>query len=192
MLDRLDFVAEMDAISSGPWKAKVKEALGLTATEHNFNRKKKITFGQDFWIRLMDLFESDVENPGMISVEFWCYLFLRVVTAIFIIPGWVLLGLLSFGWLWPPQIREHLFTSTITKHSEIAEEDELRKRAVENLRSEVKVLKEDLMQELAVDRSQLVQLKSQIAERKAEISNEMKHIKRIMTMLFEQHSTFAE
>jgi len=190
--NRLDFVAEMDAISSGPWKAKLKEYLGLNVAERNFDHKKKVTFGQDFWIRLMDLFESDVENTGMFSVEFWCYLFLRVVTAIFLIPGWILLGLLSLGWLWPPQIREHLFTSTITKNSDIAEDDEQRKRAVENLRSEVKILKEDLMQELAVDRSQLVQLKSQVTERKTEIANEMKHIKRIMTMLFEQHSAFAE
>mmetsp|Transcript_10528 Transcript_10528/g.14774 ORF Transcript_10528/g.14774 Transcript_10528/m.14774 type:complete len:811 (-) Transcript_10528:2351-4783(-) len=190
--NRLDFVAEMDAISSGPWKVKVKESLGINVSERNIDHKKKVTFGQEFWIRLMDLFESDVENTGMLSVEFWCYLFLRVVTAIFIFPGWIFLGLISFGWLWPPQIREHLFTSTITKNSDIAEDEEQRKRAVENLRSEVKILKEDLMQELAVDRSQLVQLKSQVTERKTEIANEMKHIKRIMTMLFEQHSAFAE
>ena len=49
-------------------------------------------------------------------------------------------------------------------------------------------MREDLEQELAVDRTQVVQMKSQIDHRRTEIDNEMKNIKRIVTMLFEQQA----
>jgi hypothetical protein len=42
---------------------------------------------------------------------------------------------------------------------------------------------------MAIDRTQVVQLKSSVAERKLEIQSEMKHIKRIVAMLFEQQSS---
>jgi hypothetical protein len=45
------------------------------------------------------------------------------------------------------------------------------------------------LQELAIDRTYLVQMKSLVAERKLEIQSEMKHIKRIVTMLFEQQGS---
>jgi len=48
-----------------------------------------------------------------------------------------------------------------------------------------------LVQELARDRTQMVQMKSAVAERKVEIANEMKHVKRIVTMLFEQQAGFG-
>jgi len=187
--NRLDFVAEMDAISNGPWKKHLKDIIGMNTEETATDDSRKIaTLGSDFWRRLMDLFEDDVETSSFFFLEFWCFTTLRIVTAIFLIPGWILLGLLSAGWLWPPQIREALLTSTITKHDVAAIEDEKRKKAVENLKQEVKGFKDEFMRELAVDRAQLVQMRSAVASRKTEMSNEMKHIKRIMTMLFEQQA----
>jgi hypothetical protein len=78
----------------------------------------------------------------------------------------------------------------VLKHSSDTEkEDELRKTQVKILRHEVLQLKDDLIQELAIDRAHIVQMKSQISERKQEIQAEMKHIKRIVAMLFEQQSS---
>jgi hypothetical protein len=56
------------------------------------------------------------------------------------------------------------------------------------IQKEVEDLEEDMFQELKVDRIQVVQMKSSIADRRAEIANEMKHIKRIMTVLFDQQA----
>jgi poly-D-alanine transfer protein DltD len=96
---------------------------------------------------------------------------------------------LTFGSLWPPQIREYVFTSKVLKHSSKADEDdELRKRQTRILQEEVQTLRDDLLQDLAMDRTQVVQMKSLVAERKQLIQSEMKHIKQLVTMLFEQQA----
>lgn len=185
--NRLDFVAEMDAIANGPWKQRIRGFFGVKeGPEHTGH--VDVSFGREFWKRLMDLFEDDVED-NVVTVEFWAYNFLRLFAALVIIPAWIVLGILSAGWLWPPQLREAVFTSTVAQHSSESErEDELRKTQVIMLQKEVDDLEEDMLQELKVDRIQVVQMKSSIAERRAEIANEMKDIKRIMTMLFDQQA----
>jgi hypothetical protein len=185
--NRLDFVAEMDAIANGPWKHNIRKFFGAKDTSDH-NGHVDVSFGKEFWKRLMDLFEDEVDDNFM-SVEFWAYIFLRVVAFVFIIPAWIALGIFSAGWLWPPQLREYIFTSTVSKHSSESErEDELRKTQVLMLQREVKELAEEMTQELKVDRIQVVQMKSAVADRRAEIAGEMKHIKRIMTMLFDQQA----
>lgn len=193
--NRLDYIALMDAIANGPWKTRVKKFFGINRDD-DFGGSSgtrlihiDTTFGKEFWKRLMDLFEDDIEESVM-SFEFLCYTILRGLTAVFIIPLWIFLGLCSAGWFWPPQIREFVFTSAVFKHASDAEhEDELRKKQVQKLKIEVEILKDDLLQELAIDRTHVVQMKSLVAERKLEIQNEMKHIKRIVAMLFEQQSS---
>jgi hypothetical protein len=185
--NRLDFIAQMDAIANGPWKGRLRKVLGMRDADDS--TAVVASFGKEFWKRLMDLFEDDIDE-SVFSFEFICYTFLRFCTLFYIIPAWVFVGILSAGWLWPPQIREFVFTSNVSRHnSESEKEDELRKTQVQNLKSEIGVLKEDLLQELAIDRTHVVQMKSLVAERKLEIQSEMKHIKRIVTMLFEQQGS---
>lgn len=185
--NRLDFVAEMDAIANGPWKQRIRAFFGVKEGPENTGHVD-VSFGREFWKRLMDLFEDDVED-NVVTVEFWAYNLLRLFAALVIIPSWIVLGLLSAGWLWPPQLREAVFTSTVAQHSSESErEDELRKTQVIMLQKEVDDLEEDMLRELKVDRIQVVQIKSSIAERRTEIANEMKDIKRIMTMLFDQQA----
>jgi hypothetical protein len=150
----------------------------------------EVTFGKEFWRHLMDLFEDDLDEQVM-SIEFWAYNVLRLVALFLIIPAWIIIGLVAAGWLWPPQIRENIYTSTVSKHSsEIERQDYLRKTQVASLQKEAKELQEDMNKELKIDRTHIVQMKSAIAERRLEIANEMKQIKRLMTMLFEQQSGF--
>ena len=187
--NRLDFVAEMDAIANGPWKKRLRGVFRMADDEADQGHGDTM-FGKEFWKRLMDLFEDDVEE-SMFTVEFWAYNFLRLMTGIIIIPLWVIIGVLSAGWLWPPQIREYIFTSTVAKHSsETEREAELRRTQVAMLQKEVMSLQDTMTHEMKVDRIHVVQMKSSIAERRAEIANEMKHINRIITMLFEQGSSF--
>ena len=186
--NRLDFIAEMDAIANGPWKSRLKRSFGMLHDDSTTSRVE-VTFGKEFWKRLMDLFEDDIDE-GIFSFEFLCFTLLRIATAVFIIPCWILVGLFSFGWFWPPQIREAIFTSTVFKTTNDAENEEvLRKTQVKVLKEEVKSFKTDILQELTISRTQVVQMKSLIAERKLEIQNEMKHIKRVVAMLFEQQSS---
>ncbi|GAX19398.1 hypothetical protein FisN_4Lh378 [Fistulifera solaris] len=171
--NRLDFVSEMDAIANylGP--------LGVS-------QAKSRPFGKDLWKQITELFEDEVEE-GYFSFDFLAYTLLRVVAAVFIIPLWILLGLLTMGWFWPPQIREAVFTSVISKHSsDIEMEDELRKTQVKKLEEEVNGLKYELLQELALDRTQVMQMKSLVAEKKHEIVSEMNEIKKLVAVLFER------
>lgn len=200
--NRLDFVAEMDAIANGPWKSRLKKIMGWddeggegghqpTNTTAERSGTYERVFGKESWKRLMDLFEDEIDD-SVVSLEYFLYTLLRFTVACFVIPLWIILGLPTAGWLWPPQIREAVFTSSVFKHTNDTErEDELRKIQVKKLEQEVKELKDDLVQELAMDRTQVVQMKSAVAERKVEIANEMKHVKRIVTMLFEQQAGFG-
>lgn len=180
--NRLDYIAQMDAIANGPWKSRVRRLFGMSEVDRSHN--VEVTFGKDVWKALTDLFEYEPDE-GVLSFEFFCYMILRIC-ALVIMPLWILAGALVAGWLWPPQVREKLFTQVVSKHSSESEkEEELRKTQVQRLKVEIDGLKDELMQELAMDRTQVVQIKSSVAERKLEIQNEMKHIKRIVTMLFE-------
>jgi Ion transport protein len=184
--NRLDFIAEMDAIANGPWKKRLKKTFGFGDDQDTGRMGQQ--FGQILWAQTMELFEDDVEG-GIFSLDFILYSMLRVFVAVFVIPFWLFLGLVTLGWCWPPQIRERVFISTVFKHSSDSEkEDELRRTQVKVLQEEVTGLKDDLLQELALDRTQVVQMKSQVAERKLEISNEMKEMKKIVAMLFERQS----
>jgi hypothetical protein len=185
--NRLDYIAQMDAIANGPWKRRLRTIFGLSDIDLRTSNVE-VMFGKEAWKRLMDLFEDDIDD-NVFSFDFICYMFLRLL-AMVIIPIWVIGGAVFAGWLWPPQIRGWLFTSAVSKHSSESEkEEELRKTQVQRLKVEINGLEDEILQELAIDRTQVVQMKSAVAERKLEIQNEMKHIKRIVTMLFEQQGS---
>lgn len=181
--NRLDFVAEMDAINN------LRSFFGMK--EHWYSSNSDEEFGRQTWKDLMDLYAEDAYEETF-STDALAYIAMRILVALFVIPLWILLGLLSFGWFWPPQVREAVFTSSVLAHSsEMEKDEELRKTQIRNLKDEVKDLREELLQELALDRTQVVQVKSQVSERKAEIANEMRDIKRIVAVLFERQASFS-
>lgn len=174
----------MDAIANGPfWRLcgfKKKEAYLESA-------RTQATFGKQAWKQLMELYDDEIDD-GMITFDFWAYTLLRVLGAI-LIPLWILVGALTFGWLWPPQVREAVFTSTVfASTTDLAKEDEQRRTQIAMLQLEVSELKENILQELAMDRTHVMQLRSQVAERRTEIANEMRDIKRLVALLFERQA----
>jgi len=187
--NRLHFVAQVDAISSGFQNERFRRSLGLNRAryeEGRFHGTASMAFGKDFWKSLIDLFEDEVDSSIM-TADFWVYNFMRLFAAVVIIPAWFFLGLISLGWLWPPQLRQFFWTAPVTKYAE-ASEEELRKTQVMLLDKEVKALSEEITHELTIDRIEVVQMKASIADRRAEIANEMRHIKHIMNMLFDQQA----
>ena len=107
--NRLNFIAQTDAIANGPWKKLLIKFLGLRDPEKVLERTGLTnSFGKAYWKRLMDMFEDDVEE-GVFSLEYWCATLMRFVAFFFIIPAWIVLGLGTCGWLWPPQISEYVF-----------------------------------------------------------------------------------
>jgi hypothetical protein len=105
---------------------------------------------------------------------------------LFLVPLWILAGALSAGLLWPPQIRERLFVSAIINHNSKSEQEEtLRKTQIENLRGEIAQLKNDLVMESSQQRTQIVQMKSAVAERKLETLNTLTTIKKNVVLALE-------
>jgi len=187
--NRLHFVAQVDAISSGFQNEHFRRRLGTKKyryEEGRFHGNAGMAFGKEFWKSLIDLFEDEVDASVM-SADFWIYNTMRLIAAVVIIPAWFSLGLLSLGWLWPPQLREFFWTAPVTKYAEVSEE-ELRKTQVMLLDKEVKALSVEITHELTIDRIEVVQMKSSVADKRAEIANEMRHIKNIMTRLFDQQA----
>eukprot|EP00546_Thalassionema_frauenfeldii_P005751 CAMPEP_0178908096 /NCGR_PEP_ID=MMETSP0786-20121207/7733_1 /TAXON_ID=186022 /ORGANISM="Thalassionema frauenfeldii, Strain CCMP 1798" /LENGTH=853 /DNA_ID=CAMNT_0020579961 /DNA_START=13 /DNA_END=2574 /DNA_ORIENTATION=+ len=183
--NRLHFVAQVDAISNGLRNERFRKCIRWKKRSTTAEQKSS-EFGKEFWKSLMDLFEDDVDGD-LLSPDFWIYNLLRVLAAVLIVPAWVILGALSLGWLWPPQLRAYVSTASVSRYNE-ATEEELRKTQVSNVEQQVTVLKQELEKELAIARTQVVQMKSSVADQRSEILGEMKHIKRIVTMLFDQQA----
>lgn len=182
--NRLHFVAQVDAISNGLRNERFRACIGWKKRSVTAKQKSS-EFGKEFWKSLMDLFEDEIDGD-ILSADFWIYNLLRVLAATLIVPAWVILGFFSLGWLWPPQLRAFVSTTKV-KYTQSSDED-LRKTQVGNLEASVLELKEELEHELTIARTQVVQMKSSVADQRAEILTEMKHIKRIMTMLFDQQA----
>mmetsp|Transcript_50525 Transcript_50525/g.152212 ORF Transcript_50525/g.152212 Transcript_50525/m.152212 type:complete len:127 (-) Transcript_50525:98-478(-) len=123
-------------------------------------------------------------------MEFWCYSFLRFVVALFFVPVWLILGIFSAGWLWPPQVRAGLLVQRISKRNPgDLKEAEQRTKEIKELRKEVKDLQGEVVSEMAADRKEVVAMKSQLNDMRSDVMNQMKEIKQVMTMLFDLQSS---
>ncbi|VEU40414.1 unnamed protein product [Pseudo-nitzschia multistriata] len=200
--NRLDFIAQMDAIASIPWRSRFRRILGLRkeAGEEGVNggapgygdqtlartHRGRGSLGKDLWNDVLELFDHDSwTEDGPFSLDFILCAFLRAA-ALVLVPLWILAGALVVGLLWPPQIREKLFVSAVTLHSSETEKEETqRKTQIERVRREVGLLREDLLRESARHRTQIIQMKSAIAERKLETTNTLAAIKKNVVLALE-------
>jgi len=192
--NRLAFITDMDMVTNGPWKKTIKNLFKLRddddsddAEDINLAKKEKVEISWEriCWKKLIECFDPDVDSNtngmGMIL-----YVPLRLFVSMFLIPFWLLLGILSAGWLWPPQVREGLFVQKVTAE-DAGEGNEIEKRI-----EEVSVLKRDLMvvqtqlvHQFVEDRKDMTALKDQVVNIKRELKGEMKNIKEVMASLFE-------
>mmetsp|Transcript_48503 Transcript_48503/g.58525 ORF Transcript_48503/g.58525 Transcript_48503/m.58525 type:complete len:819 (-) Transcript_48503:67-2523(-) len=183
--NRLDFVAEMDAMTSGPWKKKVKSILsfGDAPDGSTVDLSEGDVFGRSGWKHLIELYDDEDLSP--VSFEFWCYLVARVVTGVFIIPSWFLVGVLSAGWLWPPQMREYFLKQQASKHMHGDTLAEKRLFQLMEISNGVRNIQDEMKVEMNSDRQEVEDMKRQLVQMKSEVVSEMREIKDIMTTLFD-------
>lgn len=143
----------------------------------------------ELWKKFMYLFEDDVDDHGVFSVEFIIYSLLRFCSACLIIPLWLILGAVTFGLLWPPQVRETLLTSRLTMRSEKAEEDRDRMQRVSSLRQDVSNFHDEVVNDIDKGRDEIDTIKVLLDGARTEISMEMDSVKEIVTELFERLSS---
>jgi len=189
--NRLSFITDMDMITNGPWKTTVRNLFRLRDPTDNKEEetslvrqdKVEILWERILWKKLIECFDPEVDSGGMGMI---LYLPLRIFISMFLIPFWLLLGILSAGWLWPPQVREGLFVQKVST----VEDDEGNEMArnmeeVEYLKKEVQSAQEHLVSELTSNRKEVTVLKDQVIDIKRELKEELKNIKGVMTSLFQ-------
>lgn len=209
--NRLDFVAEMDAIIYGAQRRlgwclgrQSKNMLGgppgvvggspdapmnvqetangpiTTSGEYGADNGKTEYFRLG-WQQVMLLFDANLYDE-IDLFESWVYNFFRIFSILVVIPVWVCLGVISAGWLWPPQIREALF---VQKEAVISR-SELERNKLEKLmgiQNEVKTLKQELMREMVNDRDEMVRMKTEVETVQSEVLTDLQQVRELLTSL---------
>jgi len=121
--NRLDFLAEIGSIWSGLSRILAVctdyDDDDLPADRNDsVSRVSKESgtwedLGGSLWTKLLELFND--EELGFLSLDFWCYSLSRLIALFVIFPVWLVLGFVTAGWLWPPQVRKWLFVQKYTK-----------------------------------------------------------------------------
>jgi hypothetical protein len=202
--NRLDFVAEMDGISSVVKQRilclgeKTKGAPGApTKVQEGPNGTMVLDTGgssggskqlfREAWKSIMLLFESnfydDVDlSPG--KIEFWVYLLYQGFALLVIIPVWILLGFATAGVLWPPQVREYLFAQKETAVSR-AEIERNKLEQLRDIQGDIKTLKTEIRKEMTSDRDDMIRMKAEVEAVQTEVLSDLQQVKELMTTLLD-------
>ena len=136
------------------------------------------------WKKLIYLFEDD--RDIIISVDFIIYELLKVVVAVFIIPLWLITGAVTFGLLWPPQIRAKMMRSqTTARLNGNASAEYERKNQMKTLRQDLSSLQDEIKAGIDLGRQELDTVRTALDIAKTDISIEMNNVKDIVTELFQ-------
>lgn len=204
--NRLDFVAEMDGISSvirrrifcmggeatrgSPEMSHAKIEQPNGAPSQSMNGEKKGLDGKewfsDAWKTITALFEDndydDVDlRPG--KIEWWIVLMYKVV-ALMILPLWVIVGFFSIGTLWPSQVREWLLVQKETQVSR-AEIERRKLQQLREIQNDMKSLKNEMRKEMANDRDEMFRMKAEVDAVQGEVLSDLQQVKELMTTLLD-------
>ncbi|KAL7542620.1 hypothetical protein ACHAXR_012331 [Thalassiosira sp. AJA248-18] len=200
--NRLDFVAEMDAIKNvgktiKKWVGRGDGAAGApTRVQEMPNGEpipiddaEKLSGGRfrSGWKSIMNLFDPNLYetydvNPS--SFEFWCYVLVRFAAIVFVIPVWLILGLCTAGWLWPPQVREYILKQkkVAISRADMAEQVITQ---INDLKNDIKKLRVEMKSEMKSDRKEFAQVKAEVEAVQAEVMADLLQVKEIMVTLLD-------
>uniref|UniRef100_A0A6U3AAI1 Ion transport domain-containing protein n=1 Tax=Entomoneis paludosa TaxID=265537 RepID=A0A6U3AAI1_9STRA len=199
--NRLDFVAEMDAIVYGAQRRlccfsqrnnmapgaprSVKERANGMPDLVNHDSDRTDSQSKDLfrygWAQVMQLFDEALYED-MDLCESWVYNFFRIFSIIFIIPLWAVLGLVSAGLLWPPQVREALF---VQKEAGISRAEVERKKLEKlvGIQNDMKALKQEMMREMENDRDEMMRLRAEVETVQTEFLADLQQVKELLSSL---------
>ena len=200
--NRLDFVAEMDAIKNIGKRIKkffvdsdgtagaptaVRETPRGDPILIEDDEKKSSDKFRYAWKSIMNLFDPNLYETYDVSAasfEFWCYFLVRFAAIIFVIPVWLIVGLCTAGLLWPPQVREYLFQQ---KKAAISRADmaEQVTAQINDLKNEIKMLRLELKGEMKSDRKEFALVKAEVESVQAEVMADLLQVKEIMVTLLD-------
>lgn len=203
--NRLDFVAEMDGISSvfkqrilcmnensqkgvpgAP--TKVQEGPnGTVAMDVDEARSGSKDIFREAWKSIMLLFESNFYDDVDLSpkkLEFWVYLCYQGFALFIIIPIWIIAGIGTFGMLWPPQVREFLFVQKETTVSR-AEIERQKLDQLREIQGDIKALKTEIRKEMVGDREDMIRMKAEVEAVQGEVLADLQQVRELMTTILD-------
>lgn len=163
--NRLGFVAEVDIILN------------------TFNRKGKDEARSDKWNDVVRLLEDNIDEQ--IEERVITFKVIRTIVACVVILLWVTVGIFTFGWLWPPQIREWLFKGQVTSADEENSVEQLRFEEVNALREDLSFLQEEMKTSNEKGKSDLHALRDIANEAQTQIQTEMNDVKEMLNDMFD-------
>lgn len=200
--NRLDFVAEMDAIKNigrsikklfrpgddtAGAPTRVQEVPNGEPIPIDDSEKMSGDRFRSGWSSIMNLFDPNLYetydvNPS--SFEFWCYILVRFAAVVFVIPVWLMLGLCTAGWLWPPQVREFILKQkkVAISRADMAEQVTAQ---INDLKNEIKKLRVEMKGEMKNDRKEFAQVKAEVEAVQAEVMADLLQVKEIMVTLLD-------
>jgi hypothetical protein len=193
--NRLDFVAEIDQIKNVGKLFRKCFGAKSNSDQKKSDSVKKLGGGGEGedadifrigWKSLMNLYDPNLQEShgSLSSFDFWCYLLLQLVVGVFVIPMWLILGLATAGWLWPPQVREYLLKQKKVVISR-ADMSEAVTTKMTDLQNEISKLRVEMRGEMKNDRREFLQVKAEVEAIQAEVMADLLQIKEIMVTLLE-------
>jgi len=173
--NRLDFVAEMDVISNNINWCQLRDQTDYDDIDGGF--------GSELWKKFMFLYNNEIDERDDGLLESFFYAVLRVVTALFIIPMWVIIGTITMGMLWPPQVRKKILTVGLT--TLVTSDQQERIEEIGKVRNILSDARQDITMEIDKGRVEIRDIKLRLDSTKIEIRDEMNNVKEIVTQLFE-------
>ena len=138
---------------------------------------------RDQWTSIVSMFEHDVyaSSEDIRPIDFW-YEILNKTLAVLVIPPWLILGFITVGILWPPQVREWLFVQKETAASR-AEIERRKLEQLQEIQTSTKLLKEELKQEMQHDRDEMFRMKAEVDAVQEEVLADLQQVNALVTTL---------
>jgi ankyrin repeat protein len=195
--NRLDFIAEMDIIMYAVQRRiygkdtfanegrdkKYGEAVEEAANDNHGEAEDSIEYFGEAWQQVWLLFDLNLYED-IDWIETFVYNIFRIFAIFVVIPLWVTVGALTAGWLWPPQVREWLFVQRET----VVSRSELERQKLDQLisiQTDLKVLKHEIMREMAKDRDEMIRMKAEVETVQGEVYSDLQQVKELMGSLLE-------
>jgi Ion transport protein/Ankyrin repeats (many copies) len=136
---------------------------------------------REAWHQVLLLFDDNLYDE-VDWIEAVVYNVFRVVCVFFVIPLWILVGALTAGWLWPPQVREYLFVQKETVVSR-AELERHKLQQLMAIQEGLKKLKHDIKHEMEGDRDEMLRMRTEVETIQSEVLGDLQQVKELMSTL---------
>jgi len=178
--NRLDFVAEMDtfeAMRKRVVSCVLRNDYSEQSQAQGLKRQTLSDLFREYWSHLF-AFLREKHSDHISLLEYYLFLFLRIIIVVFAIPLWFALGLCTAGSLWPPQIREWLFVmgEGIRKDTVMANEIMIE---IKNTKHQVATMAADILREVNRSNNEQHEISKQMDHIKSRFLKDLSDIKRL-------------